>query len=79
MKTVEAEQQLHYDSSFRLIGQRSLATIGSELVLQDISSTQIYLKIPLGHASKDRKVQVSIDYSTNQVSYCDDSITRRAS
>ena len=69
MKAVASEQKSDRYSSFRLIGQRFLATIGKELVLRDVSSAQTYLKIPLKTASKDLKDKISINYLTNQVAY----------
>ena len=67
MKTL-ASEQLNY-LSLRLIGRRFLAAIGRELVFQDVSSAQTYLKIPLKNTSQDRKDKILINYSTNQVAY----------
>ena len=53
-----ASQQM-YDCSFRLIGQRFLATIGDGLVLQDVSDAQTCLQVPLTSASKDSNYNIT--------------------
>ena len=57
------------NSSLRLIEQRFLA-IEDNLVLQDISAAQTSIKIPSKKEEfKDRKYNISIDHSANQVAY----------